>query len=199
MSISIFELKTNQIKRSFQMYNNIISRLKSKGIVFEKGLSQEEIYSIYKIYNIKFPKSLEIFLKTALPVSNGFYNWRDFSKKNIKYIKQMLCYPQNYIRKMTDEVEWNIDWGIEPKEYRVRNESVIERLSKAPVLIPIFSHRYIPIIDEENPPIISVHGTDIIYYGTDLMDYLFAEFIDDIQYERDFQRVIDIPFWSEIM
>ena len=181
------------------MYNNIISRLKSKGIVFEKGLSQEEIYSIYKIYNIKFPKSLEIFLKTALPVSNGFYNWRDFSIINIKYIKQMLCYPQNYIRKMTDEVEWNIDWGIEPKEYRVRNESVIERLSKAPVLIPIFSHRYIPIIDEENPPIISVHGTDIIYYGTDLMDYLFAEFIDDIQYERDFQRVIDIPFWSEIM
>ena len=50
-------------------------------------------------------------------------------------------------------------------------------VSEAPVLIPICSHRYIPAEPfESGNPVFSVHQTDIIYYGADLMDYLQNEF-----------------------
>ena len=33
------------------------------------------------------------FLMEALPVSNGFYNWRDFSEENINTIKSAIAAP----------------------------------------------------------------------------------------------------------
>ena len=71
------------------MYLEIIKLLKDGGIKFDAGLTQSELEKIYEIYKIKFPLSLKSFLTTALPVSDGFYDWRDFFKckchENKKY------------------------------------------------------------------------------------------------------------------
>ena len=48
---------------------------------------------------------------------------------------------------------------------------------RSPKLIPVYSHRMMP--DEPQAagnPVFSVHQTDIIYYGSDLADYLRHEF-----------------------
>ena len=70
------------------MYLEIIKLLKDKGIKFDAGLTQSELEKIYEIYEVKFPLSLKLFLTTALPVSDGFYNWRDFSSGNVTKIKK---------------------------------------------------------------------------------------------------------------
>lgn len=62
------------------MYRESIMLLKSQGIEFESGLTCEEIAKIEEIYKIKFPKSLKEFLMIALPISKGFYNWRNLEK-----------------------------------------------------------------------------------------------------------------------
>ena len=56
-----------------------------------------------------------------------------------------------------------------------------------------------PMVDTENPPILSVHGTDIIYYGENLLDYLDVEFGTKKQEDISFDRIQPVPFWSEIM
>jgi len=150
-------------------------------ISFARGLTCDEISSIEMRYNIHFPRSLRNFLMQALPVSEGFYNWRDSSAENIRYIKEAIARPMETLKESAEEVELCEGWD------------------KAPVLIPVYAHRYMPMVEAENPPILSVHGTDIIYYGENLLDYLEVEFGTKQQRDIAFDRIQPVPFWSEIM
>lgn len=181
------------------MYEESLYLLKERKIEFESGLTVDEITQIENTYHIKFPESLQRFLMMALPVSSGFYNWRNLEKENVEYIKRIIDQPIKYINDMPAEVYWCDDWGEEPEDENYLKEEVRKRLSKAPKLLPIFSHRYIPMLTENNLPIISVHGVDIIYYGKDIEDYFEIEFGNKNQSEIDFDKIIPIPFWSDIM
>ena len=85
------------------MYLEIIKLLKDKGIKFDAGLTQNELEKIYEIYKIKFPLSLKSFLTTALPVSDGFYDWRDFSSGNVTKIKNMMQHFYEFVKSASFE------------------------------------------------------------------------------------------------
>lgn len=181
------------------MYEDSISLLKMKGIEFEKGLTLDELKQIEKIYQIKFPRSLRKFLMMALPISKGFYNWRKIQDDNVQFIKKIINKPLSDIYNLAGEVYWCDDWGEKPKDEKIMLEEVRKQLKKAPKLVPIYAHRYMPMVLDENPPIISIHDIDIIYYGEDLEDYFNIEFGKKTQDTIEFQNIIPIPFWSEIM
>ena len=63
------------------MYENILSLLEMQEVKFEKGLTLDELNQIERIYQIKLPRSLRQFLMTALPISRGFYNWRNIQDR----------------------------------------------------------------------------------------------------------------------
>lgn len=180
-------------------YKKSIKLLQLAGIEFEAGLTDNEVTKIEKIYNIQFPKSLKNFLMEGLPISKGFYNWRNFEPGNIEYIRHMIFDPMKYIDNFAEEVYWCDEWGKEPECVMDKAQIVRARLKNAPILLPIFAHRYMPEISNDRPPVISVHGVDIIYYGEDLEDYFKIEFGKKEQSEINFQRINTIPFWSEIM
>lgn len=181
------------------MYMESIRLLKQQGIEFEMGLTVEEISKIEEIYAIKFPKCLKEFLMMAMPISNGFYNWRNFNLDNVMFIKEIINRPIEDVDELAEEVYWCDEWGEEPENEKDIARIVRERLKSAPRLIPIYGHRYIPIIPEDNPPIISIHGVDIIYYGENLEDYFKVEFGGKKQGEIEFKNIKPIPFWSEIL
>ena len=85
------------------MYLEIINFLKDSGIKFDAGLTQNELEKIYEIYKIKFPLSLKSFLTTALPVSDGFYDWRDFSSGNVTKIKNMMQHFYEFVKSASFE------------------------------------------------------------------------------------------------
>ena len=168
-------------------------------VTFAPGLTREEVLAIEARYEICFPKSLRDFLMLALPVSKGFYNWRDTSEENIRYIKKAIAAPIEKLKELAGEAEWCEAWGIKPQDAEGIAEEVKRQLQKAPVLIPIYGHRYMPMIEAENPPVLSVHGTDVIYYGENLSDYFDIEFGEKKQKDIAFERIRSVPFWSEIM
>ena len=181
------------------MYRKIIKLMKSHHIKFEVGLTHEEIIKAEDVYGIQFPKSLKDFLMEGLPVSDGFYNWRNMEEKNIDYIKKMMVAPIEAIHELAEEVYWCDTWGEEPDNVTEIKKIVRERLESAPKLLPIYAHRYMPMILEEQPPIISVHNVDIIYYGESLEDYFQVEFGNKPQNMIRFESIKPISFWSEIM
>ena len=85
------------------MYLQIIKLMKDSGIKFDAGLTQNELEKIYEIYKIKFPLSLKSFLTTALPVSDGFYDWRDFSSGNVTKIKNMMQHFYEFVKSASFE------------------------------------------------------------------------------------------------
>ncbi|MBS6005911.1 MAG: SMI1/KNR4 family protein [Clostridium baratii] len=181
------------------MYNELINMLKLKGVKFEKGLSEEEIIRITQEYSIEFPEELREFYMTAVPVSRGFYNWRNFDPKNIQYIKAAIYRPINNIYELANEVYWCDEWGNEPSEEHKRVEVIRELLKKAPKLIPIYAHRYMPEMNVENAPIFSIHDTDIICYGENLFSYFEIEFGEKKQIDIDYNIITYIPVWIDFL
>lgn len=168
-------------------------------VTFAPGLTREEISAIETRYNICFPKSLRDFLMLALPVSAGFYNWRDDSAENINTINNAIARPMEALKELAEEAEWCERWGKELESVTEKAVEVKKRLQKAPILIPVYGHRYMPMVEAENPPVLSVHGTDVIYYGETLTDYFDVEFGSKKQQDIAFECILSVPFWNEIM
>jgi hypothetical protein len=96
---------------------------------------------------------------------------------------------------------WFDDWGVKPEEFERQAEIVKEKYKAYPVLIPIFSHRYISSepTDSDNP-VFSVHQTDIIYYGYNLANYLHNEFSFALPENFDLpEKPKAIRFWTDIV
>lgn len=154
-----------------------IDKLKNKGILFDKGLTNEEIEKIENIYEIKFPEKLKEFYKMGVPTGERFYKWNDFSNENIEYIKENLNRPLDEIRiEIENEGYWVEKWGEfdNVDDRLVRFDSIINDFPK---LIPIYSHRYV-VCGNDNPAVLSVMGSDIIVYGNNLEDYFSNDFLD---------------------
>lgn len=51
----------------------------------------------------------------ALPISKGFYNWRNMKEDNINFIKNIMNSPFLNIYSMAEEICWCDNWGEEPE------------------------------------------------------------------------------------
>jgi hypothetical protein len=68
-------------------------------------------------------------------------------------------------------------------------------MSAVPALAPLYSHRYVPTEPPEaGNPILSCYQTDIIYYGTDLLNWFDREFHPPSSLVPNVER--RLPFWS---
>jgi len=182
-------------------YKDIMEKLKEKGVVFDHAMSAQEMAEIESLYGISFPAELKELYSLGLPLSNGFYNWRDMSSENTRLIKNALEMP---IKGLQTDLEngdfWCDYWELQPDNIEEAQRVLLKHYSNAPKLIPIFSNRYMPFIPENtNIPVFSIMGSDIIYYGTDLISYLEIEFgltqYKDIM-QANFQYV---TFWGDIL
>jgi hypothetical protein len=158
-----------------EQWSELAALLQVGHLPFDPGLTDEEVERVEKKFNFRFPPDLRAFLQTVMPAHIGFHDWRDGDET---WLRGMVDAP---IDELLFDVEhdsfWLPEWGSRPDELSDALEIAKERISKAPKLIPIYSHRYIPQEPaQEGNPILSVYHADIIYYGFDLDDYLRHEF-----------------------
>lgn len=176
----------------------IIAILHTSQINLGKGMADSEIERAEKCYSIHFPPDLRELLQTALPISPRFYNWRDFSDENQKYIYHALDAPY---RGICFDIEYNEFWldelGAKPMDFSEQCITLKEYMKNVPKLIPIYAHRFIPEMPcKRDNPVFSVHQTDIIYYGKNLLDYFKHEFrISSYDYTTPTNKTI--PFWTQ--
>lgn len=181
-------------------YELAISKLKSKGIEFEKGLTAEEIATIEQRYDICFPIELKNFYSVLLPVSDGFYNWRNASESSVEMIKRALEMPLVGLLQDLEELYWCDEWGEEPGSIEEKKMILAKLYEKAPKLIPVYSHRYMPYLDkEEEMPIFSIYQSDIIYYGENLLSYFEIEFGLKHYSDMKCDNIPHIDFWSDLI
>ncbi|ENX34605.1 hypothetical protein F889_01893 [Acinetobacter colistiniresistens] len=177
-----------------------------KGIRFETGLTYTELEAIEQLFAFHFPIDLKIFLNHYLPISEkawGFPNWRkalcDDQEKNM--IIDRLNYPKEGIAFDIQQGFWLDEWGIAPNEVSERLTIFENNFKKYPMMIPIYSHRYIPVVPyEAENPIFSIMQTDIIYYGTDLINYFCNEFsLNKNIFDKQRENHKHIKFWSQLV
>ncbi len=182
----------------FLDFTKIIDQLKKKFVDFEKGLSEKEMEVVENRYGILFPPDLKLFLMTEMPVSSGFIDWRDDSSENISEVKSRLGIPlEGLIFDIKYNHYWFDAWGQRPDDLRDAIDVCKREYAKIPKLIPVYSHRYIPMCPYEvGNPIFSIHQTDVINYGEDLISYLKVEFSLKKYRDIKFDMIKEINFWS---
>jgi hypothetical protein len=175
-------------------WEQIIDRLRSRGIKFAKGLSPEEISSAEAHYNIQFPEDYRAFLSLALPVSSGFPNWRNFSDSldsSIKWPWKGMAFDIEH------DSYWQTTWGIRPDTLADALQIAKEHFDQVPKLIPVYGHRYISCEPKDaGNPIFSVYQMDIIYYGSTLAEYFEIDFFG-LDHSEMSQNIRPIRFWGE--
>ncbi len=72
---------------------------------------------------------------------------------------------------------WPASWGPRPNVDDVELEVLARgHLSRWHLLVPVFAHRYLPAAPAPlGSPVFSVMQTDVVHYGSDLVDYVRHE------------------------
>lgn len=182
----------------------LIQVLTEKGIRFDSGLTNSEISQISTLFAISFPPDLQLFLQTALPVSDGFPDWRQglHNREAADKILSRLAWPlEGILFDIGSNGFWLSSWGARPDKYEDRVSVVRKHYETYPRLVLVYSHRYIPASPcQHGNPVFSVYQTDIICYGYDLAAYLANEFHFNLPegFERPTQPGVKIDFWSDL-
>ncbi|MFH9982757.1 hypothetical protein ACH4ND_26655, partial [Streptomyces sp. NPDC017179] len=96
---------------------------------------------------------------------------------------------------------WYEGWGERPVDGTAALDTARRHLAEAPVLVPVYAHRYLPAgRGSFGHPVLSMWQTDIIYYGLDLVDYVHQEF-DEARGEVDesWNPRATVPFWRDLL
>ena len=173
--------------------------LERAGVSFAPGLSDAQFERAERRFGFVFPDDLRAFLAFALPTGQGFHDWRDLDDP---YLLAAMSGPEEGLWfDIQQGVFWDPAWGPKPADEGLARECLRDALAAAPRLVPICSHRYMP----DRPasagnPVLSVVQTDIIYYGSDLENYLHNEFPEAFGTPRYTlgSPIRDIEFWSAL-
>ncbi|OWM66261.1 uncharacterized protein LOC116201919 [Punica granatum] len=156
--------------------DKVISHLRDSGINVQPGLSDPEFARAEAEFGFVFPPDLRAVLSAGLPVGAGFPDWRASGSARL-HLRASLDLPIAAISfQIARNTFWSKSWGPKPpdpeKAFRVARNA----LKRAPLLIPIFNHCYIPC----NPslagnPIFFVDENRIFCCGLDLADFFERE------------------------
>ncbi|GAU50919.1 hypothetical protein TSUD_191350 [Trifolium subterraneum] len=155
--------------------DKIITNLRNSGIQVQQGLSDAEFARIEAEFGFVFPPDLRAILTAGLPIGAGFPDWRATGTR--LHLRASLDLPMAAISfQIARNTLWARCWGPKPTDPEKALRVARNALKKAPVLIPIFNHCYIPC----NPslagnPVFYVDEHRIFCCGFDLSDFFQRE------------------------
>ncbi|XP_073039042.1 uncharacterized protein [Primulina eburnea] len=174
---------------------NLIHRLLSSNIPVEVGLSDAEFSAVESTFHVKFPPDLRSILQEGLPIGPGFPNWRSSSKQQLDILTNLpileIC------REVSRNEFWLESWGDKPDDGDKCVNLAKGFLRKAPVLVPIYRHFYIPGTPcMAGNPVFYVHRGDVKLWSFDI-----AGFFQQIEFEMsgNSDKVLRCPRFSDLL
>lgn len=185
----------------------MIEKLKTTGIIFADGLTDEEIVRIESAFGFRFPREIREFLSCAVPVGDDFFDWRDMSETNLEKLrtfqKQMedafvfdVENSEDLLREFLGETVADI---AEKETLRV---FVMDWLRRSVKLIPFYAHRCF-FDGMDDMPIVSFwQAVDAIFFGSDFENYLENEFLhppEEYQLGEISDRMKETGIWYRLI
>ena len=108
-------------------------------------------------------------------MGDGWYDWRARADKGVRRaVRRPL---EGVLFDVENDVFWPRSWGGRPGSAGARLDIVERHVGTWPQLVPLYGHRYLPAAPfGPGAPVFSVHQTDVVIYGIDLLDYVAREF-----------------------
>ena len=141
------------------------------------GYTDCELEEIQHRWQLDFPPDLVELLHEKRPLGDGPAAF-DWLLSSAEQIQGRLDWPfDSFLFDVEHDQLWWPEWGPRPENAHDRRGQLANAFAKAPKLIPLFGHRYLPAEPcEAGNPVFSVYQSDVIYYGANLQDWLDREF-----------------------
>lgn len=162
-------------------------------MTWTRGYTAAELEDAQSRFNLSFPPDLIELLLDRRPADGTDWN-------NEEMVRSQLAWPfEGLLFDVEENGVWWSEWGDRPAKEEERAEVLRSVLRRAPKLIPIIGHRYLPATPSRaGNPVFSVYQSDIIHYGADLLDYIDRE-ENGWASEGWPTDLREIDFWSEMV
>ncbi|MGA5763420.1 hypothetical protein [Nonomuraea bangladeshensis] len=175
----------------------------------EPGLSEAEFDRVERDFGFEFADDHRAFLAAGVPVreepqpgATWEHPWPDWRGGDPDRLRDQLAWPvEGILFDVEHSAFWHGTWGDRPDDLAAALAAARNRLHLVPTLIPVYGHRYLPAgRGTYGHPVLSVYQTDIIFYGTDLADYITTEFSGtDRSISEDWIAPPLVPFWGDLL
>ncbi|MDN3296344.1 hypothetical protein QWM81_20200 [Streptomyces ficellus] len=174
----------------------------------EPGLSDAEFRRIEEEYGFEFADDHRAFLAAGLPVreppeegATWESPWPDWRHGDPVSLRKHLEWPIEEVVMAVRHGYWHPGWGQRPAGADDAVRAARATLARVPKLVPVRAHRFLPAgRGSHGHPVLSIWGTDMICYGTDLADYINHEFDDfDAHTPDDWNPRATVAFWQDFL
>lgn len=184
-----------------------MSRLRARSVsLIDDGLSDDEFARVEETFGFRFADDHRAFLAAGLPVNSpaaGSQPWPDWRHHDHDELRSRLGRPADGVLfDVENNHFWAEAWGNRPDRVDQAIEIARRELARAPVMVPVYGHRYLPAgAGTYGHPVLSVWQTDIIYYGLDLADYIDREFAAAGPHPDDasWNPQATVEFWKDLI
>ncbi|KAM7516401.1 hypothetical protein LguiA_005984 [Lonicera macranthoides] len=194
--------KQTRVCFSFAAYaKKLIHHLNAtSNIPIVQSLTDLEFSQIQSTFNFTFPPDLRSILREGLPVGPGFPNWRSSSLQQLQILINLPI--MAIIKQVSKRKFWLNSWGTRPVN---NDEAVILArflLKKAPVLVPIYRHFYIPATPcLAGNPVFYINGSDFKIWSFDISgfflgDECFGRNEGGIVRRQSLSSLLNAPAWA---
>jgi hypothetical protein len=176
---------------------------------FEPGLTDAEFSRIEREYGFEFADDHRAFLAAGLPINvapeegqTWSRPWPEWRSGDLDSLRRQLDWPvQGVLLDVEHNGFWYAGWGERPADGAAALDTARRHLAKAPVLVPVYAHRYLPAgRGSFGHPVLSMWQIDIIYYGLDLIDYIRQEFDEERgEVDENWNPQASAPFWRDLL
>lgn len=167
----------------------------------QPGVSDDEFDDVEARLGFQFADDHRAFLAAGLPAGRSWPDWRHGDTTTLR---TWIAGP---VRGVLFDVEhggfWHPSWGERPGDRTVRQIVAARELAAWPQLVPISGHRYLPAgRGTHGHPVLSIHQTDVIYYGSDIAEYIHRELARELVPRWDdptWTPHSTVAFWTDIL
>ncbi|MBM2621969.1 hypothetical protein JIG36_41355 [Actinoplanes sp. LDG1-06] len=158
------------------------------------GLSDAEFSAIEHEFGFTFADDHRAFLAAGVPTGRGWPDWRGPDRDALR---ERLAWPvEGVLFDVGSNNFWYEGWGPRPGDPEQAVAAARASLMTVPRLVPVYSHRFLPAATTGHP-VLSVYQTDIIFYGSDLTDWLNREFALGSPSATPARATV--PFWRDLV
>ncbi|OZM70460.1 hypothetical protein CFN78_25195 [Amycolatopsis antarctica] len=179
------------------------------------GLTDSEFERVEREHGFTFADDHRAFLAAGLPLNGSVpekderirtYDrpWPEWRGGDPEELRERLRRPvDGVLFDVEHNGTWHDTWGERPPGLQEALATARRALVRVPAMIPVYGHRFLPALrGTSGHPVLSIWQTDIVYYGTDLADYVHQEFVGRSGADRadvawDPRRVV--PFWRDFL
>jgi hypothetical protein len=152
------------------------------------GLLNTEIHEYERKLGFSFPKILKTFLKVMNGTKPESINIFGDSGEPPTFSPGYYVYPKDL-----PKIKEMIQWIMEENKISVSRQ----QSEKIPMIFPLTSHRFLIVDETTNFPVLSMYGSDIIAYASDLPSFLINDIFYNHQQEPHLDSSLKVKFWLE--